>query len=91
MPEDDFEKRQGEDEQFQRQILLLQAIIRIFRETPDCEDETEVARLGLKIAEELSGSAISFLGELNPEGRFDTTTLSARGWKACRVPRPEAE
>jgi signal transduction histidine kinase len=91
MPEDDFEKRRGEDEQFQRQILLLQAIIRIFRETPACEDETEVARLGLKIAEELSGSAISFLGELNPEGRFDTTTLSARGWKACRVPRPEAE
>jgi len=79
------------DEQTRRQIALLKAIIRIFRETPDCETEEEVAQTCLQIAEELSGSAYGFIGELNPEGRFDTTTLSKSGWRVCQVPRPEAE
>jgi signal transduction histidine kinase len=78
------------DEQIQRKIALLTAIIRIFRETRACETEEEVARLGLQVAEELTGSAFGFIGELNPEGRFDTTTLSEAGWSACRVPRPQA-
>jgi signal transduction histidine kinase len=78
------------DEQTRRQISLLKAIIRIFRETPDCETEEEVARTCLRIAEELSGSAYGFIGELNPHGHFDTTTLSDAGWAACPFPRPEA-
>jgi signal transduction histidine kinase len=78
------------DEQTRRQISLLKAIIRIFRETPECETEEEVARSCLRIAEELSGSAYGFIGELNPQGHFDTTTLSDAGWKACPFPRPEA-
>ncbi|HEY7745578.1 MAG TPA: ATP-binding protein [Desulfuromonadales bacterium] len=91
---DSFEQRPGDaettDEQTRRQISLLKAIIRIFRETPDCETEEEVARTCLRIAEELSGSAYGFIGELNPLGHFDTTTLSDAGWKACPFPRPEA-
>ena len=78
------------DEQIQRQIALLTAIIRVFRETPACETEEEVARVCLKVAEELTGSSYGFIGELNSEGRFDTTTLSEAGWEACKVPRDEA-
>jgi len=78
------------EEQTQRQIALLSAIIRIFRETVACETEEEVAQICLKVAEELTGSAYGFIGELNPEGLFDTTTLSEAGWNACKVPRPEA-
>lgn len=74
-----------------RQVALLQAMIRIFRETPACGTEEEVAQLGLAVAEELTGSAIGFIGELNREGRFDTTTLSLAGWQACGVARAEAE
>ncbi|MDA8413212.1 MAG: ATP-binding protein [Desulfobacteraceae bacterium] len=73
-----------------RQIALLQSIITIFRETPDCESEEDVARICLKEAEELTGSAYSFIGELNAEGLFDTTTISEAGWKACRIPVEEA-
>jgi signal transduction histidine kinase len=79
------------DQQAQRKVALLQAINHIFREVPACETEEEVARLGLKVAEEFSGSAIGFLGELNPQGRFDTSTLSEAGWASCKVPHPEAE
>jgi signal transduction histidine kinase len=79
------------DEQTRRQIALFKAIIRVFRETPDCETEEEVAQTCLKVAEELSGSAFGFIGELNPQGRFDTTLLSKTGWQACKVPRPQAD
>ena len=79
------------DRDIQRKIALLSAIIRIFRETMACESEEDVAQVGLKMAEELTGSAFGFIGELSPEGQFDTTTISAAGWNACKVPRAEAE
>jgi signal transduction histidine kinase len=79
------------DEHIKRKIALLSAIIRIFRETLACETEEEVAQVGLEVAEQLTGSTIGFIGELNPDGRFDTTTLSKAGWNACKVPREEAE
>ncbi len=78
------------DELTRRRMALLTAIIRIFRETSECETEEEVAQICLKVAEELTGSKIGFIGELNPEGLFDTTTLSQAGWDACKVSRPEA-
>jgi signal transduction histidine kinase len=79
-----------EDAQIQRKTVLLTAIIRIFRESLACATEEEVARISLRVAEELTGSAIGFIGELNEKGTFDTTTLSDAGWNACKVPREEA-
>lgn len=79
-----------DDMRRERQVALLTSIIRIFRETAACETEEEVAMISLKIAEDLTGSAFGFIGELNPDGFFDTTTLSAAGWEACKIPRAEA-
>jgi len=79
-----------ENERVRRQVALLTAIIRVFRETRACGSEEEVAQICLKVAEELTGSAYGFIGELNQEGLFDTTTLSEAGWAACKVPRHEA-
>lgn len=76
--------------QTERQVALLQAIIKVFRETPACESEEEVARICLKAAEDLTGSSYSFIGELNDQGLFDTTTISEAGWKACQIPVEEA-
>lgn len=77
--------------QAEKKISLLTAINRVFSETLNCEGEDEVARVCLRVAEELTGSKIGFIGELNEEGFFDTTTLSEAGWEACNVPRAEAE
>jgi signal transduction histidine kinase len=88
--EEKIARHDRENEQVQRQVALLSAIIRIFRETMACGTEEEVAQICLKVAEELTGSAYGFIGELNPEGLFDTTTLSEAGWAACKVPRSEA-
>lgn len=79
-----------EDELVQRKTALLTAIIRIFSESMACETEEDMARISLKVAEELTGSEIGFIGELNENGTFDTTTLSEAGWNACSVPREEA-
>lgn len=78
------------DEQIRRQVSLLKAIIRIFRESIDCETEEDMARICLEVAEELTGSRYGFIGELNPQGLFDTTTLSKAGWNACKVPEEDA-
>ena len=83
------ELRQAEDSA-RRQVALLTAIIRVFRETATCQSEEEMAQVCLNAAEELTGSAYSFLGELNDHGSFDTTMISEAGWNACRVPMPEA-
>lgn len=83
-------KRGATDEQVRRQIALLQAIIRVFRESAGCATEEEMAQICLEVAEELTGSRFGFIGELNPQGRFDTTTLSKSGWDACNIPREEA-
>lgn len=78
------------DEQVRRQISLLKAIIRIFRESINCETEEDMAQICLEVAEELTGSAYGFIGELNQQGLFDTTTLSKAGWNACKLPKEEA-
>jgi len=78
------------DESSRRQVALLKAIVRIFRETMSCQSEEEVAQVCLKVAEDLTGSAYGFIGELNDQGLFDTTAVSEAGWQACRVPMPEA-
>jgi signal transduction histidine kinase len=83
------ELRQADDSA-RRQVVLLTAIIRIFRETATCQTEDEMAQVCLKVAEELTGSAYGFIGELNEHGLFDTTMISQAGWKACQVPMPQA-
>jgi signal transduction histidine kinase len=78
------------DEQIRRQINLLQAIIKIFRESIICETEEDMAQKCLEVAEGLTGSSFGFIGELNSQGLFDTTSLSRAGWKACEVPSEDA-
>jgi signal transduction histidine kinase len=89
--EQELAENRRPDDQVQRQVSLLTAIVRIFQETLPCRTEEEVAHICLKVAEELTGSAISFIGELNEAGFFNTTTLSQAGWKSCSIPRPEAD
>jgi len=89
--EKELAARRQAEARAERKIALLTAMVRTFRETTIHQTEEEAARACLKVAEELSGSSVGFIGELNPEGLFDTTTISDAGWEACKVPRPKAE
>jgi PAS domain S-box-containing protein len=44
----------------------------------------------LDVAQELTGSKLGFIGEVNRAGRFDTIALSDPGWEACKMPKPDA-
>ncbi|HEX9023506.1 MAG TPA: ATP-binding protein [Geobacteraceae bacterium] len=87
---EEIEAHESGSERVRRQIALLQAIIRIFRESADCATEEDMAQFCLEVAQDLTGSSYGFMGEMNQEGRFDTTTLSRSGWDACKIPREEA-
>jgi hypothetical protein len=84
-----------EDAHIQRKTALLTAIIRIFRESLTCATKEEVTRISLRVAEELTGSAIGFIGELNEKGRSIPPRsvtpagmpAKSRGKKPCRCSR----
>ncbi|MGD0383996.1 MAG: GAF domain-containing sensor histidine kinase, partial [Thermoguttaceae bacterium] len=80
----------AEDEQHNRERALLNAINRVFYEALTCEDDRQVARQCLAMAEELTGSKFGFIGELNKRGRYDVIAMSNPGWSACNIPEAEA-
>jgi len=84
--QDITETRQARDK-ILRQSVLLDGINRVFRRALTCETEYEVGSICLAVAEELTGSKFSFMGELNPEGLFDTVAIRDPGWEACTIPR----
>ncbi len=74
-----------------RQSAVLSAINRVFREFLTCETEEELGRTSLTAAEELSGSAFGFIGEMNQAGHLDITAFSDPGWAACQLKEPGQE
>jgi PAS domain S-box-containing protein len=86
----DVTDRVQAEAQLRRQNAVLNAINRVFQEAFTCETEEAVAHTCLAVAEELTGSAFGFVGELNPAGLFDTVAISNPGWDACTLPGSEA-
>ena len=78
------------ERRYRRQGKVLDAINRVFREALICESEKDVADTCLCVAEKLSGSKFGFIGEKNPENRFNTLSISNPGWDACKIPDSEA-
>ncbi|MDY6954053.1 MAG: GAF domain-containing protein, partial [Thermodesulfobacteriota bacterium] len=73
-----------------RQNATLKAINDIFSKSMTCETEEQVGEACLSVAEKLTESAFSFIGKINPNGRFDTIALTNPGWADCKMPESEA-
>jgi PAS domain S-box-containing protein len=86
----DITERKISEENIARQGRVLEAINSIFRAALTCDTEEELARAGLSVIEQLTGSNFGFIGEINQAGRFDTIALSNPGWDSCRMPESEA-
>lgn len=71
-------------------MATLEAVNKVLRETLACETERDVARVCLRVAEDLTESKFGFIGEANGGGLFDTIALSDPGWKDCRLPKSKA-
>ena len=86
----DVTERERATREVHRQRALVEGINRVFEESLKCETEEDVARVCLKVAEDLTDSKFGFIGELNQNAKMDTLALSDPGWSACRMPKSEA-
>lgn len=78
------------EEARERVIALLGGVNKVLLEALTCEDDADVARVCLAVAEELTGSKFGFIGLLNDAGLFDDIAISDPGWDACKMPNSEA-
>ncbi len=82
----DITERKQARQQIARQNAILSAVNKIFREAITCENEEQLTMTCLAVAEELTGSKISYIREVNEKGRLDTIAMSETGWAKCNVP-----
>ena len=69
-----------------KKTRLVNAVNQVLSEAIRSDTEETLARVSLKICQELTGSAFGFICELNSRGRIDTIAISDTGWEACRIP-----
>jgi PAS domain S-box-containing protein len=85
-----YDELKRAEERTVRRNMLLSGIARIFGEALKCQTEEELGRICLSVAEEVTGSAFGFIGEINREtGKLNDIAISDPGWEACRMPAPE--
>lgn len=78
------------EEDLTRQKDLLEAYNQILQKALECRSEEELAQVCLARAEELTGSPMGWIGEINGQGLLDTIALSNPAWENCRLPAEEA-
>lgn len=86
----DISDRKEAEEEIQRNIKLLEAINKVFEQSLTCETVDDVIDKCLEVAEDLTDSEFSFIGEINESGRLDDRALSPPGWDACTADHKKA-
>lgn len=69
----------------------LCAINKLLQTTVTCETEKEIVEEFVTVAEDLTGSAMGFVAEVNAAGALDSLTVSPRGRAACSALPSEAD
>ncbi len=69
---------------------ILEGFNLVFRTGLTTEDEEDIARACLSVAERISGARFGFLGMVNEKGLLDTKSLSEPGWAECMMPETQA-
>ena len=84
--EEQIDARKRTEKEVLRKNALLLGINRMLRDAITCETEEQLAQTCLSVAEELTGSAFGFVGEINGKGLFDAIALSTPGLAMCTMP-----
>lgn len=87
---DDVTARKLAADKISRQTRLLSAINRLFAETLKSQNREAAAQTCLAAALSITDSEFGFIGEVNPDGLFNTFAVSDTGWSACAMPQKEA-
>ncbi|HYK89754.1 MAG TPA: ATP-binding protein, partial [Acidobacteriota bacterium] len=80
---EDITKRKAAEEQVFHQQTILEGINRIFHEALTCPTEEHLGRTCLTVMEQLTGSRLGFIAEVNDQGTLDDIAISDSGWEAC--------
>jgi PAS domain S-box-containing protein len=86
----DVTERKRAEAKIRRQSKLLAAINKVLQEALESETDADIARACLQTAEELTGSRVGFIGELNEAGCLDTIAVSDSVWSGCKVADSDA-
>lgn len=73
-----------------KQISITRAMNKVLQEALKSKSLYEVSKICLEEAQELTGSKLGFIGEINPAGSFDTFAMSDSGWAECVMPKTKA-
>jgi PAS domain S-box-containing protein len=72
-----------------RKNAVLEGINRIFHEALGTRSEEELAQVCLEVAEDITQSEFSFMGEVDlTANRLDDISVSARGWRHFAIAAP---
>ena len=72
-----------------RKNAVLEGINRIFSEALSAHSIEALGQMCLRVAEDITGAAFSFMGEVNDaNGRLDDLAISERGWAAFTADDP---
>lgn len=78
------------EETTSRHNVLLEGINRIFRAALSTQTEDELGKVCLAVAEDITGAAFSFMGELDhAANRLNDLSVSERGWAAFTMDDPD--
>ncbi|MBM9604450.1 PAS domain S-box protein [Desulfopila inferna] len=81
----DITERKRSETAVERQNTLLKGINRIFGAVVTSAGDKEFGGICLDVAEKITGSSISFLGEISPDGVLHDIAVSNPTWNACSV------
>jgi PAS domain S-box-containing protein len=69
--------RKAAEDNLRRHSAMLASINRVFREALTCETESELGLACLRVAQDLTGSPLGFIDEVNPSGKLDAIAVNA--------------
>ena len=84
----DITERKLAEEKEIRHNKIIEAINRIFHEVITCETEEQLGNVCLDVIETLTGSAISFIGEIGPDNLLHSLSISKPGRESCAMIDP---
>lgn len=81
----EVEVRQRTEERIRRDKMVQEGISRMLTTAITCETEEQLGLVCLQLAEELTKSKISFIGEIHPDSHLYNIAMSNPGWERCNM------
>jgi PAS domain S-box-containing protein len=79
----DITERKRSDEELQRSNTVLTGINTIFAEGHGCKTEAELGQNCLRVAKQITGSSLGFIGTVGPDGVFHDCAIGNLAWEHC--------